>query len=228
MLRRENPFPCGPLPLPPDSMYCRPTQSRPRNTCTHHTCPLLSFNNSRGLLELPGACGPQRTEPLSPVPPRDLTEFEKAQPPPPIDLDVPIWYIRDTMINSAIDEDLARTIFTHIRARQAGDRRLAKLDIRPLYNAPAVAARSISKASESNISKALAPHWIIQTDFLAGIKAVIHKQSMQKQDHHPVVYQRGVQLEVIFNSVWPLVEGEKEQCENKDNWLQRRRSWPLQ
>ncbi|KAL6234842.1 hypothetical protein BDW75DRAFT_157221 [Aspergillus navahoensis] len=176
-------------------------------------------------LNCPPLVDPNETEPLSPVPPRDLTEFEKAQPPPSTGLDVPIWYIRDTMINSAIDEDLAKTIFTHIRAHQVGDRRLARLKIRPLYSAPAVAATSISLASNNNIFKAPAPSWTVQTDLLAGVKAVKH---MQKQIDRRWVSEGDVQLEVIFNSVWPPVEGEEGEGENKGNWLQRWRSWPLQ
>ncbi|KAJ5636975.1 hypothetical protein N7490_006854 [Penicillium lividum] len=175
-------------------------------------------------LNCPPLVDPNEIIPLSPVPPRDLTEFEKAQPLPSTGLDVPIWYLRDTMINSAIDKDLAKTIFTHIRSHQVRDRRLAKLKIRPLYSAPAVAAKSISMASNNKIFKAAAPSWTVQTDLLAGVKAVKH---IQKQIACRWVTQGTMQLEVIFNSVWPPVEG-TEEGENNGKRLQRWRSWPLQ
>ncbi|KAL4804190.1 hypothetical protein BDV18DRAFT_162598 [Aspergillus unguis] len=170
-------------------------------------------------LNCPPPVNPNETE-LSPVPPRDLTEFERTQPLPSTGLDMPIWYIRDTMINSAIDESLAKMIFTHIRAHQVGDQRLMKLKIRPLYSAPAAAARTISRLLDNSIFKALALSWTVQMDLLAGVKAVKH---MQKQTDRRWVSDTDEQLEVIFNSVWPDVEGI-----NQGNWRQRWRSWPLQ
>ena len=176
-------------------------------------------------LNCPPLVDPNEPERLSPVPARDLTDFEKAQPPPSTGLDVPIWYIRDTMINSAINEDLAKTIFTHIRAHQVGYRRLAKLKIHPLYSAPAVAATDISIALNNKIFKALASSWTVQTDLLTGVKAVKH---IQKQIDRRWVAEGDVQLEAILNSVWPSVEGEEGERENTGNWLQRWRSWPLE
>ncbi|KAJ5707990.1 hypothetical protein N7488_007791 [Penicillium malachiteum] len=163
------------------------------------------------------------TEPLSPVPPRDLTEFEKDQPPPHTGLDMPIWYIRDTMMNSAIDKDLAKTIFTHIRSYQVRHQRLAKLKIHPLYSAPAAATKIISIVSNHNIFRVLAPSWTVQTDnILAGIKTVRQKQ---KQINLPWVPKGTLQLENIFNSIWPPVEGEE--GGNTDDWLKRWCSLPL-
>ncbi|KAJ6035922.1 hypothetical protein N7540_000201 [Penicillium herquei] len=174
-------------------------------------------------LNCPPPVDPNKTEPLSPVPPRDLTEFEKAQPPPHTGLDMPIWYIRDTMINSAIDEDLAKTIFTHIRSYQVRNQRLAKLKIHRLYSAPAAAGKIISIVSNNDIFKTLAPSWTVKTDLLAGVKTVKH---IQKQIARPWVSKGDLQLKIIFNSVWSQVEGEE--SENKNDWLQRWRSWPLQ
>ncbi|KAF9247603.1 hypothetical protein DTO012A7_7631 [Penicillium roqueforti] len=158
-------------------------------------------------LNCPPLVDPNEIEPPSPVPPRDLTEFEKSQPLPSTGLEVPIWYIRDTMINSAIDKDLAKTIFTHIRSHQVRGQCLTKLKIHPLYSAPAAAARSISIVSNCNIFKAPAPSWTVQTDLLVGVKAVKH---MQKQSARRWVSEGAAQLEVIFNSVWPPAEGEEE------------------
>ena len=165
-----------PIPLPPDPVHRHFTQSGLETPAYTALALFPALRTLELYLNCPPLVDPNETEPLSPIPPRDLAEFEKAQPLPSTDLDVPIWYIRDTMINSAIDKDLAKTIFTHIRSHQVRDRRLAKLKIHPLYSAPAVAVKSISIASNNNIFKAPAPSWTVQTDLLAGVKAVKHMQ----------------------------------------------------
>jgi hypothetical protein len=159
--------------------------------------------------------GPNET----PVPPRGLTEFEKARTPPTY-YDLPTWYVRDTMINSAIDHDLAEAVFTHIRVRQGGSRRLAKLTLRPLNEQFGQHGNYRPDAHLllfSNIFKALGSTWMVETDVLAGLRAV-----KRAQDYNDTYYlfSGDMPIESIFNSIWPAQEDD-------GGWLGRWRSWPL-
>ncbi|KAL4734582.1 hypothetical protein BDV11DRAFT_174629 [Aspergillus similis] len=165
------------------------------------------------LLNCPPQVGPDET----PTHLRELTDFENAQSPPTC-FDLPIWFLRDTTINSAIDQDLAKALFTHIRTHHTGSRRLVKLTIRPSCSHHGPAATRASRAFSADIFKVLASSWTLETDLLAGCRAVEHPKRISDKRG---LFAGQLQLEVIFNSIWPALEDDGGQL---SEW----HSWPLQ
>ncbi|PWY71012.1 hypothetical protein BO70DRAFT_399625 [Aspergillus heteromorphus CBS 117.55] len=80
-------------------------------------------------LDLVLNCLPAVTSTNSPSPPRPLSDFEAS---PTHWRDIPVWHVRDCVINCAIDEDLATAIFSHILNNQS-TRRLCEVRLNPLY-----------------------------------------------------------------------------------------------
>ncbi|KAL2827933.1 hypothetical protein BDW59DRAFT_143556 [Aspergillus cavernicola] len=169
-------------------------------------------------LELLVNCPPRVGPDENPIPPRELSDFENARTPPNY-FDLPVWYIRDTMINSAIDEDLAKGINTHIRTHQTGSSRLAKLTLRPVFRHDGPAATRTSGAFSTNIFKVLASVWTVEMDLVAGVRAV---KNAQGNSDKCGLFAGQLQLETIFNSIWPAQRGDDSEQ------LQRWHSWPLQ
>ncbi|KAJ5768713.1 hypothetical protein N7520_003272 [Penicillium odoratum] len=83
-------------------------------------------------LDLVLNCLPQMDANGMPVPPRELTEFEKglvAEFGRGSDV-CPSWFIRDCMVNCAMSENFVKAFFTHIRKSQE---HLIQLIIHPLF-----------------------------------------------------------------------------------------------
>lgn len=73
-------------------------------------------------------CKPEMDANKMPIPPRDLTYFEKE-----LFEDWPRWFLRDFMINTGVDEELAKAIFNRICSSQNTDiKHLRQLTIQPL------------------------------------------------------------------------------------------------
>ncbi|OJJ03311.1 hypothetical protein ASPVEDRAFT_29835 [Aspergillus versicolor CBS 583.65] len=217
----------------------------PSNTIQHlgHHCPSLQrleicIQRRRGLetdvytalaqfphlthLDLLLNCLPETGPNETPVPFRALTEYESTRTAGD-SYNLPTWYIRDCLINCAIDEELAEAIFTHIRNNQeGGSRRLQRLTINPLYSqggqycpynpysdsgpSPPWGAW---KPFNAEMFEELARPWTLVADI--GEKTDIRAVSS--------VYQPGIknklrpdsentrpQLLQIYNSIWPVQE----------------------
>ncbi|KAL4862256.1 hypothetical protein BDV12DRAFT_207327 [Aspergillus spectabilis] len=157
----------------------------------------------------------------TPVPPRELTEFEKAQT-TSTSYDLPIWYLRDPMMNCAIDKDLAKTIFTHIRYHQGG-RHLERLTIHPLYSQVgqycyySANARHTLGPFNAEIFKVLAPTRTVETDLLTSLRAV---KCVQRHSNQLGSTAGDMQMSLIYNSIWPA---QSDDNSRPHEW----HSWPL-
>ncbi|KAJ5642174.1 hypothetical protein N7490_006174 [Penicillium lividum] len=112
---------------------------------------------------------------MMPVPPRNLTDFEKSFMVNNRDgIVCPRWFIRDCMINCAISERLAKAFFTHIRACQ-DSQRFIQLVIHLLYgqldqyscSTPGIVRRFI----QGSFFDKLATTWTVKQDTLTGLHA---------------------------------------------------------
>ncbi|OKL59811.1 hypothetical protein UA08_04986 [Talaromyces atroroseus] len=170
------------------------------------------------LLNCLAQVGPNET----PIPPRDLTEFEKDRTPRTY-YDLPIWYVRDTMINYAIDQDLSEAVFTHIRVHQGGSRRLAKLTLRPHCEPQQNCHYRLDAfIFHAEIFKVLGSTWIVEMDVLTGLRAVKRVQDHgDKRD----LFEGNMLIEIIFNSIWLNSIWPAQQDDR--GWLWSWRSWPL-
>ncbi|BCS29355.1 uncharacterized protein APUU_70925S [Aspergillus puulaauensis] len=132
-------------------------------------------------------CLPEIDSTENPVPLRELTEYESTRTSGHA-YNLPTWYIRDCVINCAIDQELAEAIFTHIRNNQkGGGRRLQRLTIHPLHSQGGqyCSYYSISNSSprtqwgawgpfNAEVFDELARSWTVEADVVerAGIRAV--------------------------------------------------------
>ncbi|KAJ5737098.1 uncharacterized protein N7483_002223 [Penicillium malachiteum] len=115
-------------------------------------------------LDLTLKCSPEMDTNMMPVPLRELSEFEKGVV--ECSFTCRRWFIRDCIINSSINESLAKAFFTHIRTCQEV-KRFANLVIRPLC----------TPAPGDHFWNHLALTWIIKVDPLTGLHAKSSKPS---------------------------------------------------
>ncbi|KAL4972277.1 hypothetical protein BDW66DRAFT_154892 [Aspergillus desertorum] len=169
-------------------------------------------------LELFVNCPPRVGPDETPIPPRELFDFENARAPANC-FGLPVWYIRDTMIDSAIDDDLAKGIGTLIRTHQTGSSRLQKLTLRPVFRHDGPAATHSLGVFSADILKVLASVWTVEMDLVAGVRAV---KNAQGNGDECGLFAGQLQLETIFNSIWPAQKGD----DSVQLW--RWHSWPLQ
>lgn len=116
-----------------------------------------------------------------PIPPRDLTDFEKSTLTwRPSNTECPKWFIRDCMINCTISEDMAKEFFTHIHACQH-EKNLTKLVIHPLFGQSNQYSCFPSGATHAFIGPCffnkLAPIWTVERDFLSVLHAEFEKRA---------------------------------------------------
>ncbi|KAJ5216614.1 uncharacterized protein N7498_003021 [Penicillium cinerascens] len=170
-------------------------------------------------LDLVLNCVPEMGVNKMPITPRDLTEFEKGLIADRWN-ECLRWFTRDCMINCAIDETLAKAIFTHILANQDA-RRLLQLRIHPLYgqrkkysyNGPGGRNRALHFDFE--FLKLLAPTWTVKLEFLTGLRATKCVQPRL----HPDRFQDDTLS--IFKSIWTTEP-------DANTWPLDWHSWPLQ
>lgn len=137
-------------------------------------------------IDLTLKCSPEMDANMMPVPPRELSEFEKGvveyNPP------CPRWFIRDCIINCSINESLAKAFFMHIRACQ-DVKRFAHLVIRPLC----------TPVPGQNFWNHLALVWTIKVDALTGLHAT-SKQTSESSVLTPDT-SFGAEMISIFQSI---------------------------
>ncbi|KAJ5746819.1 hypothetical protein N7520_012001 [Penicillium odoratum] len=138
-------------------------------------------------LDLTLKCSPEMDANMMPVPPRELSEFEKGVL---VEYRASCrrWFIRDCIINCSINESLAKAYFTHIRACQ-DEKRFAQLVLRPLYNT--VPGRDYFNH--------LALTWTIELSALTGLHAKCKKTSESRVPTLETSF--GAEMISIFRSI---------------------------
>ncbi|KAI3003021.1 hypothetical protein CBS147346_5661 [Aspergillus niger] len=159
----------------------------------------------------------------TPVPPRELSAYEEELF-PYRSRQIPKWTIRDCMINSAIDESLAKAIFNRIRTGPQSQRMgscLQLLRIHPLLGKfgksrvrTGIGHRLPVTAGE--ISHKMAGAW--QVEWLGDGR--LQLENRLKSSHDQEVMIRSEDSE-IFESIWPSIREPK-------TWPSEWCSWPLQ
>ncbi|BCS13464.1 hypothetical protein ALUC_60020S [Aspergillus luchuensis] len=128
-------------------------------------------------LELILNCHPEMNIFGHPVPSRELTDFEMAQIWHGFVLGYGWlkWYLRDLLINCAIDEALAKAIFSYVWKGQNGNW-LQRLTIHPLYGQLGEYSRYYyheycKKVKEEGFLDQMSPTWVVEPDLLTGPRA---------------------------------------------------------
>lgn len=126
-------------------------------------------------LELVLNCLPEMNIFDHPVPSRELTDFEMARiwHSSVLGYGWPRWYLRDLLINCAIDEALAKAIFSYVWKGRNGHW-LQRLTIYPLYGQLGEYSRYFyhdycRKIKGEGFLDQLAPTWVVEPDLLTGL-----------------------------------------------------------
>ncbi|GLB07184.1 hypothetical protein AtubIFM57258_002507 [Aspergillus tubingensis] len=191
-------------------------------------------------LELVLHCLPEMNSPSHPVPPRELTDFEMARIWHSSVLGGwPRWYMRDLLINCAIDEALAKAIFSYVWKGRDGNC-LQRLTIHPLYGQLGEYSRyfyyeDCKKVKEEGFLDQMAPTWVVEPDLLTELRA--QKCIKPRRDLSdladeedstliPVQEVGGVfameeeeDVQTVFQSLWPTTD--------INAWPPHWHSWPL-
>ena len=129
-------------------------------------------------------CLPKMGANMMPIPPRELSEFEKStltwRSSDSIDIECPKWFIRDCMINCAISKNMAEESFTHIHACQHV-KHLTKLVPKPRYGQSNHYSCFPSEATTrafigSCFFNKLGLVWMVEQKFLS----VLHAESKER------------------------------------------------
>ncbi|PYH71212.1 uncharacterized protein BO88DRAFT_479418 [Aspergillus vadensis CBS 113365] len=170
-------------------------------------------------LDLVLNCVAAREADGTPSPPRELSAYEQ-------ELytyhsrQIPKWRIRDRMINSAIDESLAKAIFNRIRkGQQGGSLQLLRLHsylgkFRKYTVSTGISHRVPVRAWE--ISSQMAGAW--QVEWLEDDRLRLENRLKPSRDHEAVIRPQDGE---IFESIWPSTREHK-------TWPLEWCSWPLQ
>ncbi|KAJ5653008.1 hypothetical protein N7490_000011 [Penicillium lividum] len=141
-------------------------------------------------LDLVLNCLPQMGANNMPVPPRELSDFEKSLIMDSSNNECPKWFIRDCMINCTISENLAKAFFTHILACQNA-KRLTQLVIHPLFGQlnqySCYAAAATRTFIDQRFFRNLALTWTIQREFRTLLHATSETfpDGTESQDQFP-------------------------------------------
>ncbi|RAK85547.1 hypothetical protein BO79DRAFT_231476 [Aspergillus costaricaensis CBS 115574] len=173
-------------------------------------------------LELVLNCLPEMNSLSHPVPPRELTDFEMARIWHSSVLGGwPRWYMRDLLINCAIDEALAKAIFSYVWKGRNGNC-LQRLTIHPLYGQLGEYSRyfyyeDCKKVKEEGFLDQMAPTWVVEPDLLTGLRAqkcikprrsgwrIRHGRGKRRSNRVSVpLAHRGYQCLAIYWHSWPL------------------------
>ncbi|KAJ5768949.1 hypothetical protein N7520_003508 [Penicillium odoratum] len=124
------------------------------------------------------SCIPEMNADMMPVPPRELSEFEKSLiVHPSRNISCPKWFIRDCIINFVINESLAKEYFTHIGACQDAEC-LTQLVIYPSidqYHSQTSGGRYFIG---DHFFSEMALIWTVERKFPTGLLATSRKRSI--------------------------------------------------
>ncbi|PYH63381.1 uncharacterized protein BO88DRAFT_353487 [Aspergillus vadensis CBS 113365] len=192
-------------------------------------------------LELVLNCLPEMNIFDHPVPSRELTDFEMVRiwHSSVRGCGWPRWYLRDLLINCAIDEALAKAIFSYVWKGRNGNW-LQRLTIYPLYSQLGEYSSYFyhgycRNVKEEGFLDQLAPTWVVEPDLLTGLRAqkCVKPRSdlsdpVEEEDETLTLVQEegGIfameeeeDVQTVFQSLWPTAD--------INAWPLHWHSWPL-